>query len=82
MGLIDISILRNKAAAADIAEITGTANTAVLHINSIKPEIASKLSQYFGTRFMLSVTGKPVYNIRLKKGQKMSDLVAEMAKAL
>ena len=82
MGLIDISILRNKAAAADIAEITGTANTAVLHINSIKPEIASKLSEYFGTRFMLSVTGKPVYNIRLKKGQKMSDLVAEMGKAL
>ncbi len=82
MGLIDIAILRNKAAAADIAEITGTANTAVLHINSIKPEVMARLSEYFGNRFMLSVTGKPVYTIKLKGGQKMSDLVAEMSKAL
>ena len=82
MGLIDISILRNKAAAADIAEITGTANSAVLHINSIKPQVMAKLSAYFGNRFMLNATGKPVYNVRLNKGQKMSDLVAELGKAL
>ncbi len=82
MGLIDIAILRNKAAASDIAEITGTGNTAVLHINSIKPDVMAKLSEYFGNRFMLSVTGKPVYTIKLKSGQKMSDLVAEMSKAL
>ncbi len=82
MGLIDISILRNKAANAKIAEITGTANTAILHINSIEPEVMSRLSAYFGTRFMLNAADKPVYTIRLNKGQKMSDLVAELAKAL
>jgi len=82
MGLIDISILRNKAAAAKIAEITGTANSAILHINSIQPEVMSKLSTYFGNRFMLKVADKPVYTVRLNKGQKMSDLVAELANAL
>ncbi|MBE6749632.1 MAG: transcription-repair coupling factor [Ruminococcaceae bacterium] len=82
MGLIDISILRNKAANAKIAEITGTSNTAILHINSIVPEVMSKLSAYFGNRFMLNATGKPVYTIRLKNGQKMSDLVTELGKAL
>ncbi len=82
MGLIDISILRNKAAAADIAEITGTATSAVLHINSIKPEVMAKLSAYFGNRFMLNATGKAVYTVRLNKGEKMSDLVAELGKAL
>ncbi|MBR2489632.1 MAG: transcription-repair coupling factor, partial [Clostridia bacterium] len=82
MGLIDVAILRNKAADAKIAEITGTANSAILHINSIQPEVMAKLSEYFGNRFMLSVTDKPVYTVRLNKGQKMADLVAELAKAL
>ncbi len=82
MGLIDISILRNKAVDAKIAEITGTANTAILHINSIEPAVMARLSGYFGNRFMLNATDKPVYTIRLNKGQKMSDLVAELAKAL
>lgn len=82
MGLIDIAILRNKAANAKIAEITGTANTAILHINSIEPQVMAKLSAYFGNRFMLNAADKPVYTVRLQKGQKMSDLVAELGKAL
>lgn len=82
MGLIDIALLRNKAANADIAEITGTASSAVLHINSIKPEVMAKLSAHFGNRFILNAQSKPVYNIKLLKGQKMSELVAELGKAL
>ena len=82
MGLIDIAILRNKAAAAKIAEITGTANTVILHINSIQPEVMAKLSAYFGNRFMLNAADKPIYTVRLNKGQKMSDLVAELGNAL
>ena len=71
MGLIDIAILRSKAAAADIAEVTGTPNSAVLHINSIKPEVMEKLSGYFGNRFMLNAADKPVYTVRLEKNQKI-----------
>lgn len=82
MGLINIAILRSKAAAAKIAEITGTTNTAILHINSIEPEVVQKLSDYFGNRFTLNAAGKPVYTIRLLKGQKMSSLVEELQKAL
>ena len=82
MGLIDIAILRSKAANAKIAEITGNGNTAVLHINSIEPETVHKLTDYFGNRFMLNATGKPVYTVRLNKGQKMSQLVSELSKAL
>lgn len=82
MGLIDIAILRNKAANAKIAEITSNGNTAVLHINSIEAETVHKLTEYFGNRFMLNVAGKPVYTVRLNKGQKMSQLVAELGRAL
>ncbi len=82
MGLIDIAILRNKAEGAKIAEITGNGNTAVLHINSIEPETVHKLTVYFGNRFRLNAAGKPVYTVRLNKGQKMSELVTELGRAL
>lgn len=82
MGLIDISILRSKASNAKIAEITSVGNTAVLHINAIVPEVMAKLSDYFGSRFMLKGADKPLYTVRLNKGQKMADLVTELGKAL
>ncbi len=82
MGLIDISILRNKAAAADIYEITDSPTSAILHIKSIKPEVMGRLSEYFGNRFILNATDKPTYSIRFKNGQKVSDLVNELGKAL
>ena len=82
MGLIDIAILRNKAANADIAEITGTPKSAILHINSIKPDVINKLSNHFGNRFILNATEKPIYTVKLLPGQKMSELVTEFGKVL
>ena len=41
-----------------------------------------RLSDYFGNRFSLNATDKPVYTVRLNKGQKMSDLAAELTAAL
>lgn len=82
MGLIDISILRNKAAKAKIYEITSNGNTAVLHINSIDTEVMAKLSASFGNRFRLNATDKPIYTIKLEKTQKLSDFVGELANAL
>lgn len=82
MGLIDIAILRNKAVKARIAEITGTANTAILHINSIQPEVVAKLTSAFGERFLLKAAEKPYYTIKLNKNQKIADFVTELAKSL
>ena len=82
MGLIDVAILRSKASAADICEITGNANTAILHINSIKPEAVAKLSEHFGSRFSLNAASTPVYTVRMQAGQKIADLAAELGKAL
>ena len=79
MGLIDIALLRSRATAANITEITGTPNSAVLHITSILPEVMAKISEHFGKRFMLAASGKAAYVIRLKEGQKMNDFVGELA---
>lgn len=82
MGLIDIAILRNKAADNKIAEITANGNLAILKINSIQPEVMHKLSEKYGNRFMLNASDKPVYTIRLLKNQNLSDFVGELINAL
>jgi transcription-repair coupling factor (superfamily II helicase) len=81
MGLIDIATLRSKASNAKIYEITANGNTAFLHINSIESEIMSKISSYFGNRFMLKMAKKPIYTIKLKSNQKLSDFISELLNA-
>ena len=82
MGLIDIALLRSKAAKAKIYEITANGNTAFLHINSIESEVMSKISAHFGNRFLLKMADKPVYTVKLNKNQKLSDFINELSAAL
>ena len=55
---------------------------AILKINSIQPEVMHKLSEKYQNRFMLNVTDKPVYTIKLLKNQNLSDFVRELINAL
>ncbi len=82
MELIDIAVLRNKASQNKIAEITSSGNTAVLHINSIEPEVMHKLSEKYQNRFLLKVGDKPLYTIKLLKNQNMTDFIRELISAL
>lgn len=82
MGLINIALLRSRAAAACITEITGAADSALLHITSIRPDVMAKLSESFGSRYRLIASDSPVYSVKLKKDQKMSDFVEELSRVL
>ncbi len=82
MGLIDIALLRSKAIACDINEITQNGNNIILHITSIKPEVMTKLSAYYKQRFLLSATDKPVYSIKLLKNQSGAEFVKELSEIL
>ncbi len=82
MGLIDIAILRNKAADNKIAEITSNGNTAILHINSIEPAVMHKLADKYQNRFLLKAGDKPLYTIKLLKNQTMTDFITELISAL
>ncbi len=82
MGLIDIALLRSKAIAAHITEITQNGNSIILHITSIKPDVMDKLSNAFGSRFMLSATDKPMYYIKLQKEQSTYELVKILSEVL
>ncbi len=82
MGLIEISLLRSKATSHAIYEITGTANTAVLHTPAINEQTASKLADEFKNQFTLSAMGEPAYVIRLSGGLKIGEVVSRLAKIL
>ena len=82
MGLIDVALLRSSAAAAGITEITENAHAAVLHISSIRPQVAARLSGAFGARFILNAKEKPTYIIRLQKGQTQAELASELMQTL
>lgn len=82
MGLIEISLLRSRASAAGITEITGTPTTAILHTVKIDEKTASKLADEFKSAFTLSTTGSPAYIIRLTNGLKVQDVVSRLSKIL
>ena len=82
MGLIDIALLRNRAAAAGIHEITGGVNTVILHTTALNPETAQKLSDGFGDLFTLATSGDPAYIIRVKSGERTADIVSRLVKYL
>ena len=81
-GLIDIALLRSKAATAGITEITGTPITTVLHTTHIDEQVAARLSEAFGDSFSMSLIGAPSYVIRLRGGLKTQDVVSRLAKVL
>ncbi|MBR3968595.1 MAG: transcription-repair coupling factor [Clostridia bacterium] len=82
MGLIEISLLRSKAAAAYITEINGTPTSAVLRTAKIDNGVAAKLADEFKSAFTLSTTGEPAYIIRLIGGLKLTEVVSRLSKIL
>ncbi len=81
-GLIEISLLRSRAAAGGIHEITGTANTVVLHTAALNEQTAARLSDEFKGQFTFSTTGDTAYIIKLTKGLKTAEVVSRLSKIL
>ncbi len=82
MGLIHVALLRSKASAVGITEVTSTQNTAVLHTVKVDMEVAAKLAEEFESQFSVSAIGEPAYVIRLNNGLKLQDAVARLSKIL
>ena len=82
IGLINVALLRSKASKFGITEVTGTANSAVLHAAKIDMNVAAKLSDEFGSGFSVSAVGEPAYVIRLNNGLKLQEVIARLSKIL
>ena len=82
LGLMDIALLRNKAAENGIYEITGTPNSLILHTESLNEETVGKLTDGFKDSFAVTFKDKPRYVIKLKSGEKPQKVVGELVKIL
>ena len=82
LGLLDISILRSKAAASGIYEIVEKGKTLLLRMTDIREDVMEKLTAAFGDRFALNAAAVPVYVLRIPKGEKLTETVKLLAQAL
>ena len=81
MGLIDIALLRNKAQAVGIYEITREQNEVKLHTKVPSGELFLKLGATFGDRVKLYAKDGTI-GIRLSVGAKLIDVVGELVNAI
>lgn len=82
MGLIDIALLRNRSMQYGIYEIVREKDDVILHMNEFSKDLFLKLGGVFGERLRVPAGEKPALAIRMKKGQKLTDLVGEIASNL
>ena len=82
LGLIDIAMLRNKAAQLGIYEIAHSKNAIVLKVQQVNAEQIEKVNSAFGKRAVLSAADKPYYTVTAKQGQNTAALIYEIAAAL
>ena len=80
---MDIALLRAKAAVVGIKEISGNANSVILKTDSINEAAVAKLTEGFGSDFVISaLSATPQYVIRMKKGQTQAKIVSRLSKVL
>ena len=72
-GLIDVSLLRNTAAAQGIKEISQRADSLLLYPEVVDMEKASRLAAALKGRVMLNAGAKPYLTVKVAKGEKPLD---------
>ena len=82
LGLIDIALLRNKAAKLGIYEIAHTKNGVILKVENLNAEQIERINSAFGKRAVLSANEKPFYTVLASAGQSTPDLIREIGTAL
>ena len=73
MGLVDIALVRNRAAAIGVYEIRQNDTSLLLYLNDIRRKEVPELIGKMAGRAMLSAGGKPYIAVRVKKTDKVID---------
>ena len=66
-GLIDVALLRNRAADLGIREIKEQQNSLLLYPETFSMELGMRLSAALKGRVMISAGGKPYYAVRIDR---------------
>lgn len=82
IGLINIALVRNSAAAIGIKEITQRASRAVFKLRDMKADIAPKLLAAYGSRLKFIQGEDAGFSVEMSAKQPMGELVAEVVRTL
>ena len=82
LGLIDIALLRRRAAALGIYEITEQGNSLILRVKEVNEEQIAHLMPAFGKRISLRADEQPYYEIKMAAGTSKEKIIAEIATCL
>ena len=78
MGLIDIALVRSRAAAMGVYEIRQNDGSLLLYLSNIRRKEVPELIGRLPGRAMLSAGGKPYIAVRLQKGETPPKLLKEL----
>ena len=82
MGLIDVALIRNRAAAFGIEEINQSGKALLLYCDKISPEHSSALLSHFGNRFMIGAGKRAYYSVKPADRQSVADCLKEIMECL
>ncbi len=82
LGLIDIALLRRRAAALGIYEIAEQGNSLILRVKEVKEEQIAHLMPAFGKRIALRADEQPYYEIKMPPGTSREKIIGEIAACL
>jgi transcription-repair coupling factor (superfamily II helicase) len=82
IGLIDIALTRNSAAALGIKEIMQRGEKAIFSVREIEPKAAAKLFDKYGNRLKFIQGNAPGFSIELSAKQQTSELIKEVVAAM
>ncbi len=81
-GLIDVSRIRNRAAALGITEISQRGDALLLFLPRIDPNVIGTLSKFMRSRVMVSAAGTRSYLTVRMRGQSATDVLNEVLKLM
>ena len=82
LGLIEIALLRNTAAACGITEINQKGDSILMYITKVDMQKVSQLAQLMRGRIFLSAGDKPYLSVKLLKEQQPVDVLREVLKRM
>ncbi|MBR3593252.1 MAG: transcription-repair coupling factor [Clostridia bacterium] len=78
LGLLDIALLRSRAFAHGITEVSQSGSVIRLYSDTISQEVSARLSEHFSLRFMIGGGKRPHYAIEMAPGQNSTAALREI----
>ena len=82
MGLINVSLLRARAAKNGITEVKNVKGGIALLTDAVKEDTAARLAENLGEAFTVSLIGRPSYVVKCGKDEKLGAVVEKLSRIL